>query len=87
MASGMSAASVSRTGLPFSQLSATARDSRLSCIRSAIRLRISARSATGVRPQASAAPCAASRAFSTSGAVPRATSVKVCPVTGVGFSK
>ncbi|PSK64809.1 hypothetical protein B0E53_03221 [Micromonospora sp. MH33] len=48
---------------------------------------MSDRSATEVRPQASAAPCAASRAFSTSSAVPRATSQKVCPVTGVGFSK
>jgi hypothetical protein len=83
----MSAARVSRTGLPFSQASATAIFSRLFSMRSAILLRMLARSATGVRPQASAAPCAASSAFSTSSAVPRAISVKVSPVTGEGFSK
>jgi hypothetical protein len=45
------------------------------------------RSVAEVRPQAGAAPCAASRASSISSAVPRATSVNVRPVTGVGFSK
>ncbi len=87
MASGMSAASASRTGLPFSQDSATASRSRFSSIRSAIRLRISARSAGGVRPQAGAGAWAASRASSTSSAPLRAASVKTRPVTGVGFSK
>ena len=57
MASGRSAASVSRTGLPFSQVSATASISRLSSIRSAILLRMMARSVTEVRPQRAAAPC------------------------------
>ena len=87
MASGMSAARVSRIGLPFSQVSATAMAGRFASIRSAIRFRMFARSAAEVRPQAGAAPCAASRARSTSSAVPRATSQKVSPVTGVGFSK
>ena len=87
MASGMSAASVSRTGLPFSQLSATASFSRFASIRSAILSRMSARAVTDVRPQAGAAACAASRARSTSSAVPRAISVNGCPFTGLGFSK
>ena len=56
-------------------------------MRSAILLRMLARSVTEVLPQAGAAACAASSAFSTSSAVPRATSVNVSPVTGVGFSK
>jgi hypothetical protein len=60
---------------------------QVACIRSAILFRISARSAGGVRPQAGAAACAASRARSTSAAVPRAISVKICPVAGAGFSK
>ena len=87
MASGMSAASVSRTGLPLSQLSATASFSRFASIRSAILFRTLARSAAEVLPQAGAAACAASSASSTSSAVPRATSQNVCPLTGVGFSK
>ena len=73
--------------MPFSQLSATAIDSSFSSMRSAILLRMLARSATVVFPHLGAAACAASRAASTSSAVPRATSVKVWPVTGVGFSK
>ena len=56
-------------------------------MRSAILLRMSARSAAEVLPHAGAAACAASSACSTSSAVPRATSVNVSPVTGVGFSK
>ena len=56
-------------------------------MRSAILLRITARSATEVVPQAGAAAWAASSAFSMSSAVERATSVKILPVTGVGFSK
>ena len=78
MASGMSAARVSRHALPFSQLSAIAMDSRLASMRSAILLRMFARSAAEVLPQAGAAACAASSAFSTSSAVLRATSVNVC---------
>ncbi len=87
IASGMSAASVSRTALPLSQVSATASSSRLSSIRSAILFRMFARSDDDVRPQPGAAPWAASSARSTSSAVPRAISVKFSPVTGVGFSK
>jgi hypothetical protein len=83
----MSAARVSRQALPFSQASAMATASRFCSIRSAILLRMFARSAIAVLPQAGAAACAASSAFSMSSAVPRATSVKVSPVTGVGFSK
>ncbi len=83
----MSAARVSRTGLPFSHDSATAIFSRFSSIRSAILPRMFARSVAEVLPQAGAAPSAASIARSMSAAVPRATSVKVCPVTGLGFSK
>ncbi len=45
------------------------------------------RSVAEVRPQAAAAPWAASRASSTSSAVLRATSVNGLPVTGVMFSK
>ncbi len=86
-ASGMSAARVSRTGLPFSQVSATAIFSRCSSRRSAILLRMPARSAVDVRPHWSAARCAASRASSTSAAEERATSQKTLPVTGLGFSK
>ena len=87
MASGRSAARVSRTGLPFSQLSATASASRFCSIRSAILLRTAARSAAAVRAQPGAAACAASSARSTSSAVPRAISVNGLPLTGVGFSK
>jgi len=87
IASGMSAASVSRTGLPLSQVSATASASRCCSIRSAMRSRMFDRSVGEVRPHPGAAPCAASRARSTSSAVPRATSVNVWPVTGVALSK
>ena len=55
-------------------------------MRSAILLRMKARSAGEVRPQAGAAAWAASSARSTSSAVPRATSVNGCPSTGDGFS-
>ena len=87
MASGMSAAVVSRIGLPLSQVSARAISSRFASIRSAIRLRISARSAALVRPQASLAACAASSAASTSSAFDRATSQSTWPFTGERFSK
>ena len=73
--------------MPFSQVSPTASISRLSSIRSAILFRMTARSPTEVLPQAGAALWAASRASSMSSAVPRATSQKVWPFTGDGFSK
>ena len=63
----------SRTALPLSQVSATAIFSRFSSMRSAMRSRISERSATEVLPQAGAAAWAASRARSMSSAVDRAT--------------
>ena len=56
-------------------------------MRSAILLRITARSAAEVLPQAGAAACAASSAMSTSVSSDRGISQNVCPVTGVGFSK
>lgn len=87
MASGMSAASVSRTGLPLSHVSATASISRFCSIRSAILLRMFARAVGEVRPQESRAAWAASSAFSMSSAVERATSQKGLPVTGLMFSK
>lgn len=87
MASGISAASVSRTGLPFSQLSATASSSRWASIRSAILLSTEARSPADVAPQPGAAAWAASRASSMSSDVPRAISVNGRPLTGLGFSK
>ena len=86
-ANGMSAFSVSRIGLPLSQDSASAIDSRFSSMRSAILFRISARSAAAVLPQAGAAAWAASRAFSTSVSSDRGISQNGWPVTGVGFSK
>ncbi len=87
MASGMSAAVVSRIGLPLSQVSATASISRFASMTSAILFRIAARSAVLVLPQEGAALWAASSASSMSSAVPRATSVKALPVTGEMFSK
>ena len=56
-------------------------------MRSAILLRITARSAAEVLPQAGAAAWAASSAFSISASSDRATSQNVWPVTGLGFSK
>ena len=56
-------------------------------MRSAIWLRMTARSATEVLPQAGAAACAASSASSMSSAVPRAISQKTLPLTGERFSK
>ena len=79
----MSAASVSRTGLPFSQLSATASISLFSSIASAIAFSTSARSAADFSPQPSLAACAASRASSTSSGVESATSVIGAAVAGV----
>src|SRR4249919_16850 len=71
----MSAARVSRTGLPFSQLSATASISRFFSTASAIALSTSARSVADASPQASFAAWAASSASSTSSGVESATSV------------
>lgn len=56
-------------------------------MRSAIRLRITARSAGEVLFQVGAAAWAASSASSASSAVERGTSVKTSPVTGVEFGK
>ncbi len=78
----MSAARVSRTGLPFSKVSATASISRLASIASAMRLSTMARSASEVSPQASLAAWAASSASSTSSALDLATSQNGWPVTG-----
>ena len=51
-------------------------------MRSAMRFKMSARSAAGVRPQAGAAAWAASSAASTSAALERCTSHSGWPVTG-----
>ena len=83
----MSAASVSRTGFPFSQLSATASISRLASMRSAIALRTRARSVSEVSPHAARAAWAASSASSMSSAVEWATLVKGLPVAGLRFSR
>ncbi len=56
-------------------------------MRSAIRSRTLDRSCTEVRPQASAAAWAASRAFSMSSAVERGNSAISLPLTGEVFSK
>jgi len=82
----MSAFSVSRTGLPFSQLSAIASASRFSSITSAILFRTFARSVVDISPHASFAAWAASSASSTSSALDSGTSVNGLPVTGVRFS-
>src|ERR1035437_5986794 len=79
----MSAAKVSRTGLPFSQLSATASISAFFSITSAMALSTAARSVADASPQASLAACAASRASSTSSGVDSATSVIGPAVAGV----
>jgi hypothetical protein len=84
---GMSAAIVSRIGLPLSHVSASAIFSRFVSIRSAIFKRICDRSATAVRPQASLAAWAASRAASMSDASERAISQTGWPVIGEMLSK
>ena len=56
-------------------------------MRSAILLRITARSAADVLPHAGAAACAASSAFSISASFDRATSQNGWPVTGLAFWK
>ncbi|SHS72028.1 Uncharacterised protein [Mycobacteroides abscessus subsp. abscessus] len=73
--------------MPLSQVSATASLSMCCSIRSAIRSKAFDRSAAEVLPHASAAACAASSAFSISGAVPRATRVNTLPSIGEAFSK
>ncbi|MNN72274.1 hypothetical protein D3C81_1882950 [compost metagenome] len=78
----MSALRVSRIGLPLSQVSVMASSSRFCSIRSAILSRTLERSCTEVRPQASAAAWAASRAFSMSSAVERGNSAIGWPFTG-----
>jgi hypothetical protein len=83
----MTAAMVSRTALPFSHVSATAIFSRFASMMSAIFRSMLERSVTEDLFQVTAALCAASRAFSTSSAFPRATSQNVFPFTGDAFSK
>ena len=87
MASGMSAAMVSRSGLPLSQVSALASSSRFCSMRSAILLRMLARVVGEALPQAVLAAWAASSASSMSSAVERGTSQNARPVIGVMFSK
>ena len=82
----MSAASVSRTGLPFSQLSAIASISRFSSIASAILFSTLERSVVEVSAHSSLAAWAASSASSMSSADERGTEVKGSPVAGVTFS-
>jgi len=83
MASGTSAARVSRIGLPLSRVSARASSSRFSSILSAIFSRMPARSAGEVRAQRSFTACAASSAFSMSSAEERAISQIGSPLMGL----
>ena len=83
----MSAAIVSLTGLPLSQLSATASGITFSSIASAIRFRTLERSVTEASPHASLAACAASSASSMSSAPDCGTSVNGSPVAGVRFAE
>ncbi|CKP58445.1 Uncharacterised protein [Mycobacterium tuberculosis] len=71
----------------MSQTSATASAAAFLSMRSAIMLRIAARSAGAVLPHPGAAACAASSALSMSAASERGTSQNGWAVTGVGFSK
>ena len=87
MASGRSAAVVSRIGLPLSSVSTIASIAACSSMRSAILFRTRARSAGDVLAQPALAACAASSAFSMSSAFERATSHNGRPVTGVGFDE
>ena len=82
----MSAFTVSRRGLPLSQVSAWARRCRFASITSAIFSRMFERCAAEVRPQASFAAWAASRAASMSSGPERATSQTFAPVIGVMLS-
>jgi hypothetical protein len=82
----MSAAIVSRTGFPFSQLSAIASSSRCSSIASATLFSTRARSVADASPQPVLAAWAASSASSTSAGADRGTSVNGSPVAGVRFS-
>src|SRR6516165_2747262 len=83
----MSAASVSRTGLPFSQLSVTASISRCSSMASAILFSTAARCAPGFSPHSSLAAWAASRASSTSSGVDSATSQIGFAVAGLRLTR
>ena len=74
---------VSRTGLPFSQVSATANISRFASMASAMRLRTAAALGQRCVAQASLAAWAASSANSTSSTVDRATSQNGFPLTGL----
>ncbi len=87
MASGMSAAIVSRIGLPLSHVSAWASNSSLSSMRWAIFIRIFERSAGEVFAHLSFAAWAASSAALTSFSSERAISQSLPPVTGVMLSK
>ncbi len=83
----MSAWVVSRIGLPLSIVSMNASVSRFASSLSAMRLRMSARSAGEEMFHFAAAACAASSASSTSSFVDRATSQSGLPVIGVGLEK
>src|SRR5215469_4797167 len=83
----MSAAVVSRIGLPLSHVSAVANFARLASMRSPILMRIRARSVELVRPQASLAAWAASSAASISDASERATSHTGRPIIAETLSK
>src|SRR5579859_800557 len=83
----MSAARVSRIGLPLSSVSAMASVSRFASMRSAIFKRMLERSATEVRPHFSRAAWAASSASSTSSACERATWHSTSPLIGLILSK
>ena len=82
----MSAASVSRTGLPLSQLSAIARIDLFSSMTSAMRFSTRDRSVVDASPHATRAAWAASSASSTSSGVDAGISVNGFPVTGVRFA-
>ena len=81
-ARGMSAASVSRTGLPLSHVSLTASISRFASMASAIPFRALALSVRDVSPHSALLAWAASSASSTSSGVERATSQNGWPVAG-----
>ena len=74
-------------GLPFSQVSATARSSRFSSRRSAILSNKFERVVGDDLPQAALALCAASSASSISSADERGTLVNTLPSTGEILSK
>ena len=83
----MSAANVSRTGLPLSQVSATANNSRFCSKRSAILSRMLERVVGDELFHCALALWAASKASSMSSADERGTLVNTLPSTGEIFSK